>query len=212
MEELKKKVCNCEEEEVKCHCDEACHCDDDCACDDCDCEEDSSCGHHKKEHHDKKHKDKDKYKKEMEALKEENKALEEMRLRDKAELVNYRKRKDEEVARMLMFANEDLIRELLPVVDNFERAIKMDDLDLTDEVSKFLTGFKMIYCNLLDILKHVDVMEIDGVNKPFDPAYHQAVMTDKVDGVEPNMVIEVLQKGYLYKGKIIRPAMVKVSE
>ena len=133
-------------------------------------------------------------------------------LRSKAELVNYRKRKDDEVARMLKFANEGLVLELLTTVDNFERAIKIDDTNLNDELSKFLEGFKMIYCHLTNTLEKYEVKAIDGNNKPFDPTYHQAVLTEKVEGVESGMVVEVLQKGYLLKDKVIRPAMVKVSE
>ena len=88
----------------------------------------------------------------------------------------------------------------------------MDDKNLEDEVSKFLAGFKMIYCGLVGTMEKYGVKAIDGVNKPFDPVYHQAVMTEKREGVEPGMVIEVLQKGYLLKDKVIRPAMVRVSE
>ena len=84
--------------------------------------------------------------------------------------------------------------------------------NLDDEVSKFLSGFKMIYCNFVNVLKNYGVIEIDGNNKPFDPVYHEAIMTEKRDGVEAGMVLEVLQKGYILKGKVIRPAMVKVSE
>ena len=126
---------------------------------------------------------KDKYQKELEAkeatikkLEEENKALSEKVLLAQAELINYRKRKDEEVSLSLKYANKDLILELLTVVDNFERAIKLDDTNLDDELSKFLEGFKMIYCNLLNVLKKYGVIEIDGFNKPFNPTYHQAVL------------------------------------
>lgn len=142
---------------------------------------------------------------------EKIKELEEKALRDKAEMINYRKRKDEEVSRMLKYKDEELIMEMLPIIDNFESAIKMDDNNLTDEVSKFLSGFKMIYGNLIGILENIGVKPIDGNNKPFDPAYHQAVMTEKCD-MEPGMVIEVLRKGYILKDKVLRPAMVKVSE
>ena len=176
------------------HIDKQCHCGEDCKC------------HEQKK--DKKHKHKDEIKK----LEEENKKLEQDVLMAKADLINYRKRKDEEVSKMLKFANEDLVKELLPVIDNFERAIKMDDDDLTDEVSKFLEGVKMIYCSLINTMEKYEVKAIDGSNKPFDPTYHQAVMTEKKEGVEPGMVIEVLQKGYLLKDKVIRPAMVRVSE
>ena len=140
------------------------------------------------------------------------KELEDELLRSKAEFINYRKRLEEEQARLLKFCNEDLIKEVLPILDNFERAISMDDTNLDDEVSKFLSGFKMIYCNFVNILKNYGVIEIDGNNKPFDPVYHEAIMTEKREGVEAGMVLEVLQKGYILKGKVIRPAMVKVSE
>lgn len=138
--------------------------------------------------------------------------LEEKALRSQAEMINYRKRKDEEVSRMLKYASEDLVAGILPVLDNFERAIDMDDDNLDDEVSKFLAGFKMIYVNFKNTLEKYDIIAIDGRNKPFDPTYHQAVMTDKVEGMEAGMVVDVLQKGYLLKDKVIRPAMVKVSE
>lgn len=140
------------------------------------------------------------------------KELEDSLLRSKAEFINYRKRLEEEQSRLLKYCNEDLIKEILPILDNFERAIKMDDTNLDDEVSKFLSGFKMIYCNLVNILKSYGVIEIDGSNKPFDPTYHEAIMTESRDDVESGMVLEVLQKGYILKDKVIRPAMVKVSE
>ena len=73
-------------------------------------------------------------------------------------------------------------------------------------------NFKIIYCHLTDVLNKFEVKAIDGNKKPFDPNFHQAVLTEKVEGMEPGMVIEVLQKGYLLKDKVIRPAMVKVSE
>ena len=101
---------------------------------------------------------------------------------------------------------------MLPIIDGLERAINMDDDNLEDEVSKFLSGIKMLYCNLISVLEKYGVKAIDGSNKPFDPAYHQAVMTEKKDDVESGFIIEVLQKGYLLKDKVIRPAMVKVSE
>ncbi|MDD2181326.1 MAG: nucleotide exchange factor GrpE [Bacilli bacterium] len=153
-----------------------------------------------------------KKKKKKDDIKEKIKELEEKSLRSQAELVNYRKRKDDEVIRMLKYANEDMVKSILPLLDNFERAIKMDDENLEDEVSKFLSGFKMIYVDFKNTLEKFEVIAIDGNNKPFDPTYHQAVMTDKVEGTEPGMVLEVLQKGYLLKDRVIRPAMVRVSE
>lgn len=146
------------------------------------------------------------------SLKETNKLLEETILREKAEAINYRKRKDEETAKKLQYANEDLVKEILPSLDNLERAIQMDDDNLEDEVSKFLSGIKMIYCHMVETLEKYGVKAIDGSQKPFDGVYHQAVLTEHVEGVEAGMVIEVLQKGYLLQDKVIRHAMVKVSE
>ncbi|MBE6139029.1 MAG: nucleotide exchange factor GrpE [Firmicutes bacterium] len=223
-------------EKEKCNCTEHCTCGDDCTCtEDVKCAEDCHCGEHECkcdetckchegeqechcEHDDKKNdkkkkkEEKNKYKQIIEELKEELKKKDQDVLVAKADLINYRKRKDEEVVRMLKFCNEELIKQMLPIMDNFERAIKLDDDNLDDEVSKFLEGFKMIYCSMQNVMGSFEVKAIDGANKPFDPTYHNAIMLEQKEGVEPGMVIEVLQKGYIYKDKVIRPAMVKVSE
>jgi len=219
----KEKKCNCEQEcncenleEKECHCDEheECTCEDECTCENCECEE-CHCGEEEctcedcececcsecSNEEDSK----------IDALNEYIKELEERVLREKAELVNYRRRKDEEVGVMIKYSNEELIKELLPIVDNFERAIKLDDNDLSDELSKFLSGFKMIYTSIINLFNKYEVKAVDGTSVEFDPTYHQAVLTEKVDGVESGIVIEVLQKGYVYKDRVIRPAMVKVS-
>lgn len=197
-----------EEEKCNCKCngeyrDPECKCGSECNCNDqkCECED----------KHDKK-KEKNKYKEEINKLTEKLKQAEQDVLVAKADLINYRKRKDEEIVRMLKFCNEDLIKQMLPILDNFERAIKLDDSNLEDEVSKFLEGFKMIYSSMQGVMGNFEVKPIDGANKPFDPVYHNAIMVEHRDGVEPGMVLEVLQKGYIYKDKVIRPAMVKVSE
>lgn len=150
--------------------------------------------------------------KKIEKLTLSNKALEEKVLYKDAELINYRKRKELEVSNMLKYANTDIILQILTIVDDIERAIALDDNVLDDEVSKFLSGFKMIYSRLVKTLETFEVKEIEAMDKEFDPTYHQAVFTAKVDGIDPNKVIEVLQKGYMYKDKVIRPSMVKVSE
>lgn len=186
-----KEECNCENEKITEEIqNETCDCAEECTCDTCDCHSDDK----------------------INALNEYIKELEEKVLREKAELVNYRKRKDEEVVGIIKYSNEELIKELLPIVDNFERAIRLDDNDLTDELSKFLSGFKMIYTAIINLFNKYEVKAIDGTSKPFDPTYHQAVLTEKIENVESGIVIEVLQKGYLYKDRVIRPAMVKVSE
>jgi len=148
----------------------------------------------------------------MKKLEASLKEAEEKAMREKAEAINYRKRKDDEVARMMKYASEDMIKEILPIVDSFERAIDMDDDNLEDEVSKFLAGFKMIYCNLVNVLEKYEVKEIEAMGKEFDANFHQAVLTEPREGVESGIVIEVLQKGYMYKDKVLRPSMVKVSE
>lgn len=156
---------------------------------------------------------------EIESLKLTNKKLsdENISLIEKvkvaqAESINYRRRKDEETNQLLKYANQDLIMELILVVDNFERAIKLDDNDLTDEVSKFLAGFKMMYANLTEILKKFGVEEINRVGEKFDPNQEQALLTDTVEDMEDEVVIEVLLKGYKLKGKVIRPASVKINQ
>lgn len=182
------QVCNCNEE-TTCNCSEECNCGDNCACgENCNCDETCNCESNK------------------------IKDLEEALLRSKAEFINYRKRLDDEHAKFVKYANEDLIKEILPVLDNFERAISLDDTDLTDELSKFLSGFKMTYANFVSVLEKYGIEAIDQNNQPFDANIHQAVITDHVDGIESGIVIDILQKGYILKGKVIRHAMVKVSE
>jgi len=152
------------------------------------------------------------YKKELEDLNLEVSSLNEKLLRTAAELQNYRKRKDEEVEKLLKYSEEDIISSILPIIDNFERAIKLDDQNLDDELSKFLSGFKMIYSNLVNMLSSYEVKEIEAYHKEFDSKYHQAVLTDNIEEKDDNIVLEVLQKGYLYKDKVIRPSMVKVNK
>lgn len=210
MEEKEKCTCGCDEQACECENiekEEQCECGEHCKCQEDSPKEKCSCHEEKKEKK-KLFKSKD----ETKELKDLIEQLKNENLTAKADLINYRKRKDDEVSRMLKYANEDLAKEILPIIDNFERAINMDDENLDDEVSKFLAGFKMIYCGLVGTMEKYGVKAIDGFNKPFDPTYHQAVMTEKREGVEPGQVIEVLQKGYLLKDKVIRPAMVRVSE
>lgn len=132
--------------------------------------------------------------------------------RAQAEVINFKRRKEEETALRLRYCNEDLLLKFVNIVDNFERAIKMDDDNLADDVSKFLTGFKMMYTNMLDILRGYEVVEIEVINKPFDPKTSEAILVEHYDNREPHEVVDVLQKGYMYKDKILRPAMVKIND
>lgn len=154
----------------------------------------------------------EKLKEEFDKLSSENIELKDKNMRITADMINTVRRKDEELSRMLKYASEDIIKELIEVVDNFERALSMDDDNKEDEVSKFLKGFEMIYKSILNILEKNEVKEIEALGKEFDPSVHQAVLTDHKDDAKENEVIEVMQKGYTYKGKVIRPAMVKVNQ
>ena len=191
-EELNENVehtCECQNHENHCACNKDA-CAGECAC----------------------HEEDNKLYEEIGRLTAENTALSEKVKLAQAELVNYRRRKDEETASMLKYANQDLIMELINVVDNFERAIKLDDNNLTDELSKFLAGFKMMYANLTEILKKFGVEEISRQGEIFDPAQEQALLTDTVDELEDDVVIEVLLKGYKLKDRVIRPASVKINQ
>ena len=88
----------------------------------------------------------------------------------------------------------------------------MDDNNLEDEVSKFLNGFKLIYNDLKKILEDKQICEIVCLNEVFDPEKMEAVMTEDVDGFDAGVVTCVMQNGYIYNDKVIRPAMVKVNE
>ena len=146
---------------------------------------------------------------ELQRLTEENNDLVEKVKYHQAELINYRKRKDEEVSNTLKYANQSLILELLPIVDNFERALKQNT---NEEFSKYLEGFKMMYANLVQVLKNFGVEEINRVGEVFDPNLEQALVTDKVEDKDDEVVLEVLQKGYKLKDRVIRPASVKINQ
>ena len=140
------------------------------------------------------------------------KETEDKLLRLQAEFMNYQNRREKELETLFKYEGESIIKEVLKVVDNFERAISMDDDDLSDEVSKFLSGFKMIYTSLINMLTDLEVTEIDVDGKEFDPTIAEAVLVEEDKTKPAGVVLEVLQKGYKYKDKVIRPAMVKVNK
>lgn len=133
-------------------------------------------------------------------------------LRLTAEMQNMSRRFEQEKANIYKHDGEKIIKELLPIVDNFERAIRLDDENLTDELSKFLSGFKMIYTSMITLLKNIGVTEIEALGKEFDPTKMEAIMTTNIIEEEQNVVVEVMQKGYMYNDKVLRVAMVKVNE
>lgn len=143
-------------------------------------------------------------------LKNKIENLEEKVRYHQAELINYRKRKDEEVSNMLKYANQDLIMEILPIVDNFERALKLSEKDETN--AKFAEGFKMLYTGLVNILHKFGVEEIKSTGEKFDPTYHEALLIENDQTKEDDIIIETLITGYTYKGRVIRPSSVKVNK
>lgn len=164
----------------------------------------------KKAEEPKEHKKEHKKDKKLEELQNEINTLKDKNMRIAAEMVNTLRRKDEETNRLLKYSNESLITELLPVIDNFERALNVDAK--TTDIESYQKGMTMIYNSLKNILEKFEVKEIEAIDKEFDPSYHQAVMQEEKEETKENIVIEVLQKGYTYKDKVIRPAMVKVSK
>ena len=133
-------------------------------------------------------------------------------LYQQAEFANYKKRREEETSNMFKYKNFELASEIITVVDSLERAINVPEDKLTDEVKKYLEGFRIMYNNLINILNKFEIHEIDCLNQEFDHNTSQALMMEHVDGVKPGMVVAVLQKGYMLKDKLLRPALVKVSE
>ena len=140
-------------EEVKCNCHgENCSCDTE--------HDEKSIKEEKVEHKEKKCK-KDKHLDKLNEAYNKISELEDSLLRSKADFINYRKRLEDEQTRLFKYCNEDLVKEMLPIIDSLERAINMDDNNLDDEVSKFLSGVKMIYCNLTSVLnKYGDSVEV----------------------------------------------------
>ena len=187
-------------EEHKCHCGEECTCGDECHCS----EEECTCGDDCKCH--------DEDKATIETLSKRISELEDTVLRTQAELLNYRKRKDEETAKILKYAEEDILKGFLPILDNFERAITMDDNNFGDETSKFLEGFRLVYNQTKALLEKFEVKEIDCLNKEFNPAIAQAIAMEKDKSKPAGTVLKVYQKGYMYKDKVLRLAMVIVNE
>ena len=98
---------------------------------------------------------------------------------------------------------------LIDLNDNLDRALNIDNYETLDS---FKEGVKMIQNQLLQVLESESVKEIEALSKEFDPNYHQAVLTENNDELDDDMVSEVLQKGYLYKDRILRPSMVKVNK
>jgi len=144
---------------------------------------------------------------ERETLRRERDTLREQLLRRRAEFENYRKRVERDRSQAGFEAAASLLRELVPTVDNLERALASGAGEET-----LRQGVELTYRELLAFLESQGVRVHDPVGQPFDPLIHQALMHEAVPGVPEGTVVEVLRKGYAYKDRLLRPALVKVAK
>ena len=127
-----------------------------------------------------------------------------------ADTENMKKRLTKEADNAKKYRFQQAALELLPIVDHMEMALKVDTEDET--LLNYVKGFEMIHKQLVAVLDKEGVKEVEALDKPFDYNTMQALMQEAKEGVESGMVIEVIQKGYMLKDRILRPALVKVSE
>ena len=127
-----------------------------------------------------------------------------------AEFQNFTKRKENEVAEMKKYASEGIIVKLLDNIDNLERAV--DASKESQNFDSLIEGVNMILNNLKNLLTEEGVEEIEAAGKEYDPYEHKAMITENKEELDDNMVVQVFQKGYKMKGKVVRPAMVTVNK
>ena len=132
-------------------------------------------------------------------------------LRVSAEFENYKKRTAREMQEVVKYANEKLIKELLTVVDNLERAIDSASGHY-DENDPLIQGVHLTLNETLKMLERHQVKPVTSLGEPFDPTFHQAMMQEEVEDRPPNTVVKELQKGYLIHDRLLRPALVAVSK
>ena len=123
-----------------------------------------------------------------------------------AEFDNYRKRSEKEKSDSYDYAVSNTVAEMLPVIDNFERALKVESTD-----KALYAGVEMIYKQIMGVLEKLHVAPIEAAGKEFDPNLHNAIMHIEDENLGENIVAEKIQKGYLYKEKVIRHSLVKVA-
>lgn len=128
----------------------------------------------------------------------------------KAEFENFKKRMIREQTQMAELAAQAMVEKLLPILDNFERAVYMGEH--TGEAEPLLRGVEMVYAELRDVLEREGLREVEAQGKPFDPELHEAVIQVEAGDGPDNVVVDVLRKGYLLKGRLVRPAMVKIAK
>jgi molecular chaperone GrpE len=131
-------------------------------------------------------------------------------LRLQADFDNFRRRSRLDLEASAKYRAQSLVTDLLPAIDNFERAMQMETDN--EQAKSLLKGMDMIYQSLLDALKKEGVEQIESVGQEFDPHRHQAVMQDNDENYGSNIVVAELQKGYILKDRVIRPSMVKVNQ
>lgn len=136
----------------------------------------------------------------------ERSELQDRLLRRQAEFDNFRRRAERERAEVLDYANAETVRSLLPVLDDFERALKVESAD-----TEYARGMDLIYQRLADSLKKLGLEPITSTGEQFDPNLHHAVDRAETDEVEDHTILEEYQRGYNFRGKMLRPAMVKVA-
>jgi molecular chaperone GrpE len=147
------------------------------------------------------------------SLAEKEKQIEELKERQlyqQAEFENFKKLKAREKQELLKFGNETLIRELLPVIDNLERAI--EHAGKTEEAKSIAEGVALTLNGFLKALEKFDVTRIDALGQKFDPNLHEAVYQEEAEEAEPGTVVSELQKGYVMDGRLLRPSMVSVAK
>jgi molecular chaperone GrpE len=157
-------------------------------------------------------------KQEQKTIEELNKKIEELEQekkeyfsgwqREKADFINYKKQEFERLKGTLCIAKESVFEEVIPVLDNFRLAEKA--ISESDKSNQSVTGLLMIKKQLEDALKALGLEEIESVNKQFDPNLHEAI--EEAEGGEPGIIIEEIEKGYKYNGKVLRPSKVKVGK
>lgn len=140
-------------------------------------------------------------------LKEEIETLKNDYLKAFADTENLKKRLQREHEQTRKYRIQSFALSILPVIDNLERALSQETSD-----EAFREGVQMIYDQLMDSLKSEGVTPIEALNQEFDPNIHQAMMMEEIEGVEPNIVVQELQKGYMLKDRILRASLVKVSQ
>lgn len=133
-------------------------------------------------------------------------------LRSQADFDNFRKRTRQEKEELAAFASGKLITELLPVLDHFALAVAAAPLAGDSADSSLAKGVDMVYKQLLAVMEKAGLRTMDPVGQPFDPNRHEAVVQEPVDGIEPGHVAMVLRSGYLLGERVLRPAMVKISQ